>query len=86
MIMTTLFGCCIAAEWGIEFAYVAFWHIWYVTPCFKMLEINCGCCKKLYGLCVHCCLDPLFEACGLMLPHSNEVDERQRPLTPPTSR
>ena len=66
MILTTCFGCCIAAEWGVYFAYVAFWHIWYVTPLFKMLEINCGCLQKLYGLCIHCCLDPMCEACGLI--------------------
>merc|ERR1711936_409871 len=33
--------------------------------CFKCLEINCGCCQKLYGLCVHCCLDPWMEAFSL---------------------
>merc|ERR1711956_30617 len=30
-----------------------------MTPCFKCLELNCGCCQKLYGMCIHCCLDPL---------------------------
>jgi len=63
-IATFCCGICIAAEWGCEFAYIAFTHIWYVTPCFKVLELNCGCCQKLYGMCVHCCLDPCCEACG----------------------
>merc|ERR1712110_824256 len=57
-IMTFCCGICIAMEWGCEFAYIAFTHIWFVSPCFKCLEINCGCCQKLYGLCVHCMLDP----------------------------
>merc|ERR1712154_500760 len=65
MIMTLCCGICIAAEWGCEFAYVAFVHIWYITPCFKWLELNCGCCQKLYGMCVHCCLDPWCEAISL---------------------
>ncbi|KAL8623145.1 hypothetical protein ACOMHN_063365 [Nucella lapillus] len=58
MINTLCFGICIAMEWGQEFAYIAFIHIWYITPCFKILEINCGFLQKLYGMCVHCCLDP----------------------------
>merc|ERR1739842_94095 len=32
MSMTLCCGICIAAEWGCEFAYVAFVHIWYITP------------------------------------------------------
>merc|ERR1712012_580155 len=48
-----------------KFAYNAFWHIWFVTPCFKVLELNCGCCQKLYGMCVHCCMDPWMEAFAL---------------------
>ncbi|XP_041378603.1 caveolin-1-like [Gigantopelta aegis] len=64
-ISTLLCGICIAAEWGCEFASIAFYHVWVITPCFKVLELNCGICQKLYGLCIHCCLDPFFEACGL---------------------
>merc|ERR1712087_1081390 len=62
MILTLFYGVCIAMEWGAEFGRMAFIHIWYITPLFKVLEINCGCLKKLYGLCVHCCLDPCCEA------------------------
>jgi hypothetical protein len=39
---TLLCGICIAMEWGCEFAYIAFMHIWFITPCFKVLELNCG--------------------------------------------
>merc|ERR1712241_545603 len=46
-IMTLCCGICIAAEWGCEFAEIAFCHIWYVTPCFKVCELNCGCPHKL---------------------------------------
>jgi len=64
-IMTVCCGICIAAEWGCEFAEIAFCHIWYVTPCFKVCELNCGCLQKLYGMLVHCCLDPWCEAMSL---------------------
>merc|ERR1711936_900281 len=40
-------------------------RIWYVTPCFKVCELNCGCLQKLYGMCVHCFLDPWCEAVSL---------------------
>ena len=66
MLHTLFCGICIAAEWGCEFAYIAFTHIWYITPMIKVLEINCGCCQKLYGTCVHCCMDPICEACGML--------------------
>merc|ERR1712154_30274 len=64
-LMTLCCGICIAAEWGCEFAYIAFTHIWFVTPCFKCLEPNCGCLQKLWGMCIHCALDPMFEAVSL---------------------
>ncbi|XP_061193787.1 caveolin-1-like [Saccostrea echinata] len=66
IIMTTCCGICLAAEWGCQFSYISFLHIWYITPFFKILELNCGFLQKLYGLCIHCCLDPMCEACGLI--------------------
>ncbi|XP_076468955.1 caveolin-1-like [Babylonia areolata] len=65
-IHTLLCGVCLAMEWGCQFAYIAFSHIWCITPFFKVLELNCGCLQKVYGMCVHCCLDPCCEACGLL--------------------
>jgi len=65
-IMTTLCGICISMEWGCEFAYIALYHIWCVTPCMKVLEINCGVCQKIYAMCVNCCPVPLCEACGAL--------------------
>lgn len=50
-LMTMCCGCCMAAQWGCEFAFIAFWHIWYITPMFKILEINCGVCLRLYIQC-----------------------------------
>merc|ERR1712063_68123 len=65
LIMTTCCGICIAAEWGCEFAWVSFVHIWYITPCFKWLDINCGCMRKLCTSCISCCLDPICMSLGL---------------------
>ncbi|XP_062579408.1 caveolin-1-like [Saccostrea cucullata] len=65
-IMSTCCGICLAAEWGCQFSYIAFLHVWNITPCFKILELNCGFLQKLYGLCIHCCLDPMCEGCGLI--------------------
>ncbi|KAH3892465.1 caveolin-1-like [Dreissena polymorpha] len=65
-LLTLLCGICIASEYGISFAYISFLHIWFYTPCFKVLDINCGCLKKMYSMCVSCCLDPLCQSCGLI--------------------
>ncbi|XP_046573960.1 caveolin-1-like [Haliotis rubra] len=65
-LLTFFYGIYIAARWGCEFAVVAFAHIWIITPMYKFLELNCGCIKKFYGMCVHCLLDPCCEGCGLL--------------------
>merc|ERR1719251_354558 len=44
MINTLCCGICIAMQWGMTFAHIAFMHIWHITPCFKCLELNCGIC------------------------------------------
>jgi len=62
--LTTCFGICIAAEWGVEFAYLAFYHIWYISPMIKVYEINCGQCKRIYDVCIKCCIEPCCEALG----------------------
>ncbi|KAK6177779.1 hypothetical protein SNE40_015813 [Patella caerulea] len=61
------FGVCLAAQWGFEFAWIAVVHVWCVTPWLKATEMNCVIFKRLYGLCVHCCCDPICEASALIL-------------------
>ncbi|XP_034308290.2 caveolin-1-like isoform X1 [Crassostrea angulata] len=63
-LMTLTCGMCIAMYWGCEFSYIAFMHIWYVTPCLRILEINCVSCQKIYALCINCWIVPFCEACG----------------------
>ncbi|VDI47811.1 caveolin 1 [Mytilus galloprovincialis] len=63
-IMTIVYGIFIAAEWGCEFAIIAFYHIWIISPCMKIFEINCGLCQRIYASCVNCCVVPCCEAMG----------------------
>ncbi|XP_052782118.1 caveolin-1-like [Mya arenaria] len=66
-ITTLLTGICIAMELGCTFAEVAYTHVWFVTPCMKLCEINCVPWRKCFFICIDCCLGPLCESCGLML-------------------
>ncbi|XP_052232586.1 caveolin-1-like [Dreissena polymorpha] len=63
-ISTLLCGICIAAEWGCEFASVAFYHVWFITPMLKMCELNCAVFSKMTRTCLSCCIEPCCEACG----------------------
>ncbi|XP_060595745.1 caveolin-1-like [Ruditapes philippinarum] len=62
---TFLCGCCIAIELGCEFAGLAFTHIWCITPCLRIVAINCTPYQKLWGVCCNCCVSPVCEACGM---------------------
>ncbi|XP_061179136.1 caveolin-1-like [Saccostrea echinata] len=68
-LMTFCCGCCIAMEWGCEFAYIAFFHIWMLTPCIKVVEINCGVCQRIYTMCINCCCTPCYESIGGIFHH-----------------
>ncbi|XP_078340970.1 caveolin-1-like [Crassostrea virginica] len=68
-LMTLFFGCCIAAEWGCEFAIIAFYHVWFISPCLKVCEINCGLCQRVYSNCANCCIVPCCEAMGGIFHH-----------------
>ncbi|XP_025107884.1 caveolin-3-like [Pomacea canaliculata] len=69
-------GCCYnllaifcgipsALCWGFEFAIIAFYHIWYMTPCLRAYMINCGMMQKYFETCLRCCIGPVCETCGL---------------------
>ncbi|XP_060595592.1 caveolin-1-like [Ruditapes philippinarum] len=57
-------GICLAAEWACEFAEVAFYHIWFITPSLRLMEINCEVFKKCHQTICACCLEPCCLACG----------------------
>ncbi|CAH1783690.1 unnamed protein product [Owenia fusiformis] len=64
-ILTFICALPLALCWGCSFACISFSHIWQVTPCYKVLDINCGCIRKFWGLCVNCAIGPCCEACSL---------------------
>ncbi|XP_062579795.1 caveolin-1-like [Saccostrea cucullata] len=68
-LLTFYLGCFIAAEWGCEFAIISFVHVWYISPCLKVCEINCGLCQRLYSNCMNCCFVPVCEAMGSVFHH-----------------
>merc|ERR1712226_1556846 len=55
-------GICIAAEWGCEFAYIAFAHVWILTPCMRALDINCTVFRRIYNMFTECLVTPCCEA------------------------
>jgi len=69
MILTYLCGLFAALYWGCCFGYTAFCHIWCITPELKLNDINCQLCQAMYGLVVHCALDPCCDACGIIFKH-----------------
>ncbi|KAK3102719.1 hypothetical protein FSP39_013424 [Pinctada imbricata] len=68
-IATLCCGICIAIEWGCEFAAIAFCHIWCISPCMKIVDINCGLCSRIYRLCIDCCCTPCYESVGGIFHH-----------------
>ncbi|KAK3104211.1 hypothetical protein FSP39_025334 [Pinctada imbricata] len=66
-LMTSLCGLCIAMYWGITFAYIAFYHIWFATPYLRGFSIFAGSCQKCIGTIANCCCAPICEACGICL-------------------
>lgn len=63
-ILTAWFGVCIAMSLGCEFSYIAFYHIWILTPCMKIYVINANCVGKFWQSMLTCCIDPLCISCG----------------------
>ncbi|OAF65360.1 hypothetical protein A3Q56_06930 [Intoshia linei] len=59
-------GCWLGLCWGCNLGCISFLHIWYYTPCLRAIAINCGCCQKLWGTFLNCCLAPICESCGLI--------------------
>jgi len=69
---TLFYGICIAAEWGCEFAQVAFYHVWYITPCLKLCQIECAVWTKIMRTFTSCCCEPCCEACATLFIHCKQ--------------
>jgi len=65
LILTFVYAIPIAWWWGCEFASVTFFHVWYLTPFFRMLDINCASMTRLLRMCTMGCIGPCCEACGM---------------------
>ncbi|XP_076469630.1 caveolin-1-like [Babylonia areolata] len=74
-LLTIIYGLPLAMYWGCEFAYITFIHVWEITPCLRVLMIECGVLQKIWNTCLHCCLGPVCENCGLLF--SNIVVKNQ---------
>lgn len=70
-LLTTLCGLCIGLQWGCTFAQITFGHVWCFTPGLRACSIYAGCCQKVIGIFVSCCMAPFCETCGLLFSKIN---------------
>lgn len=59
---TWLFGLC----WGCEFACLTFYHIWYITPTMRCIEILCLSTQKIFSMVIACFVTPCMSALGMV--------------------
>ncbi|XP_071083185.1 caveolin-3-like [Haliotis cracherodii] len=62
--LMTLCGPLYGLYYGWSYAMLACAHIWEYTPQIKACEINCVMMRKVYTICLNCCLTPCCESCG----------------------
>ncbi|XP_077981671.1 caveolin-1-like isoform X1 [Glandiceps talaboti] len=48
--------------WGIEFACLTFWHVWYVVPYIKAWLICLYWLQRMWQIWISCFLDPFFDS------------------------
>ncbi|NP_001161512.1 caveolin [Saccoglossus kowalevskii] len=61
-ITTCICGIPCAVCWGIEFACLTFWHVWYVVPYTKAWLISINWLQRLWQIWISCFMDPLFDS------------------------
>ncbi|XP_025107289.1 caveolin-1-like [Pomacea canaliculata] len=64
-VLTALCAIPLSFCWGCEFAWITFQHVWQIGPSLRIFMINCVCAQKFFSTCLHCCLGPICETCGL---------------------
>ncbi|XP_072025551.1 caveolin-1-like [Amphiura filiformis] len=70
-ICSAIFGIPCAFCWGLYFACISFYYIWYATPCVKAFMIQIGFAGKIWAVYIKTFCDPLFESCALVLSRIN---------------
>eukprot|EP00090_Calanus_glacialis_P027885 TRINITY_DN4437_c0_g1_i1.p1 TRINITY_DN4437_c0_g1~~TRINITY_DN4437_c0_g1_i1.p1 ORF type:complete len:163 (+),score=27.70 TRINITY_DN4437_c0_g1_i1:54-491(+) len=63
--LTTLFAPCLAFCSALNFACLAFNHIWCLGPCLRTWKINCSFFRACCTVCMAACCGPCAETCGL---------------------
>merc|ERR1711976_854497 len=64
IILTVICGIPLAFCWGCEFACVACYHIWWITPSIRCIAVNCGAFKNILTICLNSCLTPIMSSCS----------------------
>ena len=65
--LTVLCAIPISFCWGCEFACLACYHIWYVTPAIRIWAIDLLACRNFVRLVLDACVGPCCETLGLCL-------------------
>jgi len=61
---TILCGPMMALDLGCQFGYMAYLHIWTLTPALRLISIECGLLQKIWSLFVNCCCGACAEMLG----------------------
>ncbi|KAK3098850.1 hypothetical protein FSP39_023711 [Pinctada imbricata] len=79
-ILTCFCGICFAIEWGIQFGIIAFHHVWCISPCLKVVTLNCTQCRKMIVWCLTCYITPCFWSCGGIFIHCRKPGSDYDPM------
>ncbi|XP_033740634.1 caveolin-3-like [Pecten maximus] len=64
-LLSTFLGVWIAGFWGCQFGFIAFEHVWYISPFMKCIKITF---KEAFQICCNmtcrCCIYPWTRACS----------------------
>ncbi|XP_067929150.1 caveolin-3-like [Watersipora subatra] len=66
LLLTTICAVPMALFWGCTIACVTFNHIWHVTPCYKIMQINLLCCQRFISLFINTFMAPCVEVNALI--------------------
>lgn len=65
-VLSVLCGVPMACMWGCEFACLACYHIWCMTPMIRYVTIHLTNYRRLLNLILDSCYGPWCETCGLV--------------------
>lgn len=71
MFSTVICAVPLAFCWGCEFACLACYHVWYITPSLKFYGANMVVCRTFVRMCLDTFVGPCCETFGLCLSKIN---------------